>query len=87
MRERSAVLYLAGASLLVAFMAALLEGCTPAPVRLTCPPLVQYSAQEQAVLAAELRTHSDLQEIPVFLKDYGNERAECRALAGKKAGR
>ncbi|MCT6819460.1 MAG: hypothetical protein M3009_03175 [Bombella apis] len=68
-------------------MAALLEGCTPAPVRLTCPPLAQYSAQEQAVLSAELRVHPDLREVPVFLADYGNERAECRALAGKKAGR
>lgn len=86
MRERSAVLYLAGASLLVAFMAALLEGCTPAPVRLTCPPLVQYSPQEQAILAAELRAHPDLREVPTFLTDYGNERAECRALGAKKAG-
>ncbi|MPV99795.1 hypothetical protein GDY84_04300 [Bombella apis] len=64
----------------------MLGGCTPAPVRLPCPPLVQYSAHEQAVLAAELRAHPDLKEVPVFLKDYGNERAECRALATKETG-
>lgn len=86
MREQSTVLYLAGAALLAAFVAAMLGGCTPAPVRLTCPPLVQYSAHEQAVLAAELRAHPDLKEVPVFLKDYGNERAECRALATKETG-
>lgn len=86
MRERSTILYLTGAALLAAFMASLLGGCTPAPVRLICPPLVQYSPQEQAELAAELRAHPELREVPVFLADYGNERAECRALAGKKAG-
>ena len=86
MRGRNTTLYLAGAALLVAFMTALLGGCTPAPVRLICPPLVQYSPQEQAVLAAELRAHPDLREAPVFLADYGNERAECRALGTKKAG-
>ncbi|WP_249080073.1 hypothetical protein [Parasaccharibacter sp. TMW 2.1884] len=86
MQERNTVLYLAGAALLAAFVAALLGGCTPALVRLTCPPLVQYSAQEQAALAAELRSHPDLKEVPVFLTDYGNERAECRALGAKKAG-
>ncbi|MUH03205.1 hypothetical protein GM609_06820 [Bombella sp. ESL0387] len=64
----------------------MLGGCTPAPARLTCPPLVQYSQQEQAVLAAELRAYPDLKEVPVFLTDYGNERAECRALGAKKAG-
>ena len=86
MRERNTVLYLAGAALLAAFVAALLGGCTPTPVRLICPPLVQYSPQEQAVLAAELRAHPDLREVPVFLTDYGNERAECRALGAKNAG-
>ncbi|MBA5726967.1 hypothetical protein [Bombella apis] len=55
----------------------------PAPARLICPPLVQYSPQEQAALAAELRAHPDLWEVPVFLTDYGNERAECRAVEGK----
>ena len=83
MQERNTVLYLAGAALLAAFVAALLGGCTPAPVRLICPPLVQYSPQEQAVLAAELRAHPDLKEVSVFLADYGNERAECRAMEGK----
>lgn len=86
MREQSTVLYLAGAALLAAFVASMLGGCTPAPARLTCPPLVQYSQQEQAVLAAELRAYPDLKEVPVFLTDYGNERAECRALGAKKAG-
>lgn len=86
MRERSTILYLTGAAPLAAFLAALLGGCTPAPARLICPPLVQYSPQEQAALAAELRAHPDLREVPTFLTDYGNERAECRALAGKKAG-
>ncbi|WP_249103092.1 hypothetical protein [Parasaccharibacter sp. TMW2.1882] len=86
MREQSTVLYLAGAALLAAFVAAMLGGCTPTPVRLICPPLVQYSPQEQAVLAAELRAHPDLREVPVFLTDYGNERAECRALHTKKTG-
>lgn len=86
MRDRHGIPYLVGCAALVAFMAAILGGCTPTPVRLTCPPLVQYSPQEQAVLAAELRAHPDLKEVPVFLTDYGNERAECRALDTKKAG-
>ncbi len=83
MRKRNTTLHLAGTALLAAFMASLLGGCTPAPVRLICPPLVQYSPQEQEALAAELRAHPDLREVPVFLTDYGNERAECRAMEGK----
>lgn len=86
MRDCHTPLWLAGCALLAACMAALLGGCTPAPVRLKCPPLVQYAPQEQAVLASELRAHPELREVPVFLTDYGNERAECRALDAKKAG-
>ncbi|MCX5615702.1 hypothetical protein NQF87_01735 [Bombella sp. TMW 2.2559] len=59
---------------------------TRSGVRYTCPPLVQYSHEEQAVLASELRAHPELIEVPVFLTDYGNERAECRALNTNKAG-
>lgn len=86
MRDRYMPLWISGCALLTALMAALLGGCTPAPVRLTCPPLVQYAPTEQAALASELRAHPDLKEVPTFLTDYGNERAECRALGGKKAG-
>lgn len=86
MRDRYMPLWISGCALLTALMAGLLGGCASAPVRLTCPPLVQYKTQEQAALASELRTHPDLKEVPVFLTDYGNERAECRALGGKKAG-
>lgn len=63
--------------LVVAIMCAILTGCTPAPERVICPPLVQYAPQEQAALARELQAHPDLKEVPVFLTDYGNERAEC----------
>lgn len=66
--------------ILLGFIAASLGGCSSVPVRLTCPPLVQYAPQEQAALASELREHPELREVPVFLADYGNERAECRSL-------
>lgn len=86
MTENPPVIHLIGAAALLAIIAAGLGGCTPAPVRLTCPPLVQYAPQEQAALASELRAHPELRKVPVFLADYGNERAECRALDEKKAG-
>lgn len=76
--------YLSGICALILLIGSALGGCSCPPVHLTCPPLVQYSPQEQAVLAAELRAHPELREVPVFLTDYGNERAECRAMQEQK---
>lgn len=86
MRERNPIFPLIVSAFLAALAGVWLSGCAPSPIRLTCPPLVQYAPQEQAVLASELRAHPDLREVPVFLADYGNERAECRALDTKKTG-
>ena len=87
MAEDTPVIQLMGFAVLMAFIAAGLGGYTPSPIRLACPPLIQYALQEQAALASEeLRAHPELREVPVFLADYGNERAECRALNGKKSG-
>lgn len=58
----------------------LLTGCSPARTKPLCPPLVQYSPQEQSQAADELRTHPDLNELPAMLRDYGNERGEIGTL-------
>ncbi|MCX5616351.1 hypothetical protein NQF87_05100 [Bombella sp. TMW 2.2559] len=84
MCDRYIVSYLAACTLIAACIAGMLSGCSSAQVRYACPPLVQYSHEEQAVLASELRAHPELIEVPVFLTDYGNERAECRALDEKR---
>lgn len=83
MRKNASFAPLIVCAILAALIIGSLGGCTPAPVRLACPPLVQYGPQEQTALARELRAHPDLREVPMFLMDYGNERAECRALGGK----
>ncbi|GBQ07842.1 hypothetical protein [Saccharibacter floricola] len=55
-----------------------LVGCTPTRYKPLCPPLVHYTTQEQKQAADELRTHPDLHELPVMMRDYGNERREMR---------
>lgn len=71
--------------LVVAIMCAILTGCTPAPERVICPPLVQYTQQEQKEAARDLSDHPELKALRTFMRDYGNERDECRSVS-KKAG-
>ncbi|MXV44297.1 hypothetical protein GS501_04455 [Saccharibacter sp. 17.LH.SD] len=59
----------------------LVTSCAPVRLKPLCPPLVHYSLQEQQQAARELRAHPDMQELPVMMRDYGNVRAECRALS------
>lgn len=55
-----------------------LASCAPIRYKPICPPLVQYSPQEQKQAAEELRAHPDLHELPVMMRDYGNERREVK---------
>lgn len=66
--------------LVAAILCVFLTGCTPAPARIICPPLVDYSKNEQLEVANELKAHPELGELKTFMTDYGNERAECKAL-------
>lgn len=72
-------------ALIAAILCAFLAGCTPAPARVICPPLVNYTQQEQQEAANELATHPELRTLRTFMTDYGNERGECRSLDKKKA--
>lgn len=58
--------------------------CASKAERFICPPLVNYHPMELHALSEELVTHPHLKMVPVFLTDYGNERAECRALQDTK---
>lgn len=65
--------------LLVVLCTALsLTGCTTPRYKPLCPPLVHYTAQEEKQAADELRTHPDLHELPIMMRDYGNERREIK---------
>lgn len=57
-----------------------LTSCTTTRYKSLCPPLVHYTPQEQKQAAEELHTHPDLQELPIMMRDYGNERAEMDLL-------
>lgn len=85
MESGHSILYLVGFALLVAVALSFVSGCSYPTPRLICPPLTNYSQTEEKNLALELRNHPDLKEVPVFLRDYGNERAECRAIEHEKA--
>lgn len=56
-----------------------LVSCAPTRYAPLCPPLVKYSVEEQKQAAEELRAHPELRELPVMMRDYGNERREMRA--------
>lgn len=56
-----------------------LTACTTTPrYKPLCPPLVQYTPQEQEQAADELRAHPDLHELPIMMRDYGNIRGEIK---------
>lgn len=57
-----------------------LVGCAPTRYKPLCPPLVHYTPQEQKQAADELRTHPDLHELPIMMRDYGDEREEIGIL-------
>lgn len=65
---------MAGILLLVEFAAC---STTPKTVPL-CPPMVSYTPQEQQRLFNEIKTHPDLPQTHIFLRDYGRLRAEIR---------
>lgn len=70
----------------VAILASLaLAACTPTTVKLVCPPIVEYSAADQARAADELEAMpagSIIRER--FMPDYGQLRAQIRACAKSK---
>lgn len=53
-----------------------LVSCAPTQYKPLCPPLVQYSPQEQKQAAEELRARPELHELPIMMRDYGDERRE-----------
>lgn len=59
-----------------------LTGCTTPRYKALCPPLVHYTAQEEKQAADELEEHPELHELPVMMRDYGNERWEMKQLSG-----
>lgn len=55
--------------------------CATAAVTVpTCPPLVEYTAEEQERALAELKTLPPEAMLRRFVNDYGKLRAQCRAL-------
>lgn len=57
----------------------LLVSCASAPPGRICPHIVPYTPDEQHALAAELRAHRDLVEVPRFIGDYIGLRDQVRA--------
>ena len=63
---------------LVGFVVA---ACGADPItRYICPPLVEYSTDRQARLAAEVRAAPADAEWPDFIVDYGALRERCRGI-------
>lgn len=60
----------------------MLAGCaTPDPIYIAkCPPLAEYSPQEQAKAASEIEAMPPGAVIPGFIADYGMLRKKCRVL-------
>jgi hypothetical protein len=69
--------------LFAALLAALVAGCaSPAPIAQTsCPPLVQYTAEEEARAKVELLSLPAGSVIAQMIVDYGKERSILRACS------
>jgi len=53
-------------------------GCATGVSKPSCPPLVAYTADQQAAVEVEL--NGNLPVTARFIADYGHLRAECRAM-------
>lgn len=65
----------------LAIGSALLSGCATASFKTTCPPLPEYSKEEQNRAADEIEQHGD--KVPTLVNwtdDYGRVRLACRAI-------
>ena len=61
-------------------IASALTACTPTTIKLICPPIVSYTAIDQARAADELEAMpSDSIIRDRFMPDYGKLRAQIRA--------
>ncbi len=57
-----------------------LSACAPTTVKLICPPIVEYSAADQARAADELEAMPERSIIRErFMPDYGKLRTQIRA--------
>ncbi len=60
-----------------------LSACAPTTIKLICPPIVSYTAAEQAQAADELEAMPEGSIIRGrFMPDYGKLRAQIRACRG-----
>jgi hypothetical protein len=58
-------------------LAFVLNGCNSTSNGGGCPPLIEYSADEQRRVAAEIRQHPN-SEMARLVRDYGKMRKACR---------
>jgi uncharacterized lipoprotein YmbA len=58
-------------------VALLLSGCVTDYI---CPPLAQYTPEQQAQVAAEIRAASRAEQWPTLMADYLKHRNACRAI-------
>lgn len=72
--------------LVVLVVAAIAAGCVSDPPLSTtivrCPPLASYDDREQSAAADQLSFLPAGSPVRVMIKDYGDLRAQCRAVEG-----
>lgn len=65
----------------IAICALSIAGCTPTPPITACPPVVEYSREQQARAAGELEALPPGAELREMMADYKRTRDQLRVCA------